>query len=428
VIKHSARQARFVIAGLAGIAIFVLLAILSSTRSVLLRASAHVTSTTTATPQSECECKDLVALVSRRHEVHAAIDAIDKQQAQLESDERQAGKVFPYSDRDYALYFSNWIQMAVEAAHDKTTPQVHGPTNFTSDCSPTTSSGDNPSCFWQGLAINEQVRSKWCQAKLRGGGDIIRQTIGGSWMTRYPIADFAAVAKKGYEAELAHLEETIRNLRSRCKFSKWSGEVTVTYTSQTIIKESSPKPGTPSVPHQNHGTEDTTIKESETVVITLVDGYALAEGGADYSKYKESHSGPEIWCHASTQKNAFVPWSRTATETYKISGAVSHGASVSVGWPGDGSYKVSAHLPTGMASGDSSMDAAETGECAAKPVHNHYPVTNKSVGGFSVTGKGRAQLNDLVLDGRDQPKPPVVANGTETTMTIEWHLRRSQAK
>ena len=401
--------------------------------SPVMRTSAHI-STTIEAPQSSCDCKDLVALLSRRREVSAAIAAIHKQTFQLEADERAAQKVFAYSDASYAKYYGDAIQQAIAAAHDRTTPQVNGPTNFTSDCTPTTSSANNPQCFWQGLAINEQVREKWCEGGKRGGGDIVTQALGGdrlgglagTWMGRYPIANFADVAEKGYLAELAYLKEKISELQNRCKFSRWSGEVIVTYSSQTKFSKSSPAPGAPTVPHQNRGTEDTTIRETEQVVITLVDGYASAEGTADYSIQKQSQSGPEIWCHASTQKNAFVPWSRSATEAYQISGPVYSGAAVNVGWPGDGTYNVSVHLPTGRGSGDSFSQATETGECAAKPVNNHYVVTDKSIGGFSVKGMGRAKQTDLTLDGSDQPKPGVISKDTSTDITVTWHLKRSR--
>src|SRR5690349_19695147 len=70
------------------------------------------------TPQSnDCKCTDLPALVNRRREVTAAINAIDGQMSQLEADERNANKVFGYTDYDYSRYFSEPIEKAVGAAH-----------------------------------------------------------------------------------------------------------------------------------------------------------------------------------------------------------------------------------------------------------------------------------------------------------------------
>lgn len=398
-------------------------------------ASARVISSAGVETDSSCNCADLPALISRRHEVNAAIAALHKQILQLDADERKLGKVIPYTDNDYQLYISNWVQMAIEAAHDRSTPQVHGPTKFTSDCTPSTSSTDNPSCFWQGLVLNEAARQKFCDNQKRGSPDAIGQVLGGdklgglagNWMGRYPIESFADAEFRGYQAELGYLEATIRSLQDRCKFSHWTGEIIVTYSSQTKIS-GPPKSDTPTGPHQNYRTEEVTINETEQAVITLVDGYALAEGTADYSKQDEAHFGPEIWCHASTQKNAYVPWSRTAITFYQISGPVYRGANASVSFPGDGTYTISVRLPDGMGTGTSNVDNSETGECAQKPLKVSNPVANKSVGGFNVKAKGIGKQTDLALDGNDQPKPLVSPRGTDTRITIQWHLRRSQGR
>lgn len=403
--------------------------------SRLLQTSLPVTPLTSVEAQSSCSCADKSALYSRRHEVIAAIAAIDKQIMQLEADERKLGKVIPYSDNDYKLYISNWVQMAIEAAHDKSAPQVHGPTKFTSDCTPSTNASDNPSCFWQGLVLNEAERQKFCEGEKRGGADAIGQVLGGdklgglagTWMGRYPIENFAQAEKRGYQAELAYIDTQIENLSGKCLTGQWTGQVIVTYSSQTKINES-PKPDASQGPHKNYRTEEVTTNETEQAVIALINGYALASGTADYSKQDESHFGPETWCHASTQKNAIVPWSRTAITFYQISGPVYNGARVSVSFNNDGTYTISVRLPEGVGSGTSNVDNSETGECAQKPLRVSSPVANKPVGGFNVKGKGRGKQTDLTLDGSDSPKPLVSPPNTETKITMEWHLARSQAK
>jgi len=402
----------------------VLLLLLSS-ESRLLQTSAHIAPVTNV--EASCNCEDLRDLISRRREVNAALKALARQKLAIEAEERNSGKIIPYSDSSYMLYITNWVQMAIDAAHDKSMHQAHGPTKFTSDCSSTLDASSMTACLWQGVELNEAERQKWCEEKERGGAGPLTQTLRGDWMARYPLESFADVEQQGYERELIYLELGIKRLWDKCKFKAWSGWVIVTYSSQTKINESSPKPGAPTVPHQTHRTEDTTINETEQVKISLIEGYALPDGTADYSIQKTTLTGPERWCHASTQKNAWVSGSRTATEAYQISGPVYSGASVNVGWPGDGTYVINVHLPAGRGSGDSFSSATESGECAAKPVNDHYAVTDKSIGGFSVTGKGRAKQTDMQLDGSDQPTPRT-AKGIETKITIEWHLKRSEGK
>jgi hypothetical protein len=411
----------------------VLLAACASTARV--QYALEIQPLTGSTFQSSCECKDLTALISRRNELRAAIRAIKKQKVELDDAEKKAGKVFTYTDADYSKYFSQEIQVAMFNAHDHNTTEVKGPTKFTVDCQTTTSSGDNPSCFWQGLAINEQVRQKWCEDRHRGGGDPVQQVFGGdrlgglmgTWMGRYPLESFADVEQKADEAELAYVEDQIDRLWGKCKFGKWSGEITVSYNSVTKLefglKTTIDNPGTSA--HQNTKTEETTITQTEFAVITLVDGYALADGMVSYTKNRNAQLGPGTWCHASTQKNAWVTWSRTEEENYSISGPVNNGASANVGFPTNGTYTVSVRLPTGWAFGNGGHDYSETGECAAKPDQKSYPVKD-FIGGFSMKGTGKGKSTDLSLDGTDKPKPPVVPTQTETTITMSWHLKRSQ--
>jgi len=399
--------------------------VLLATASDTLRTSANLASAIDILPEESCKCADLPALISRRREVVAAINAIDAHLAQLATEEKQSGKIITYTEIDYANYFYGPIQIAMHLAHDKSTAEVHGPTRFTSDCSPTTNASENPSCFWQGLVLNEAERNKWCESPLRGGATGARKVLGGDWMAKYPLANFAEVDRKGYQAEKAYLDETIRNLFGRCKFSQWSGEILVTYTSETEFKKSGAA-GAAQGPHQNQRTEEFRADETEHVVITLVDGNPLADGTASYSKHEEIQEGPEIWCHASTLGNkALVPWSKTAITDYQISGPVYGGASVILSFRTDGTYAISVRLPAGAGTGTSTTDNTETGECAAKPSHNSSAVTN-AVGGFHVRGIGNGKDTALALDGTDKPKPDVSPKDRQTEITMEWHLKRSR--
>ena len=406
------------------LAVSMTLVLLAASSSV--RTSANLVSPAEIAAEDSCKCADLPALISRRREVVAAINAIDARLMQVANEEKQSGKVIAYTEIDYANYFYGPMQIAMHLAHDKNTAEVHGPTKFTSDCSPTTNSADNPSCFWQGLVLNEAERSKWCESPLRGGAANERRVLGGDWLAKYPIANFAEVDRKGYQAEKAYLDQTIRNLFNRCKFSQWSGEIVVSYTSETTFKKGGPALGAAPGPHQNQRTEEFRANEAEQVVITLVDGNPSADGTASYSKHEEIQDGPETWCHASTLGNkAFVPWSKTAITDYQVSGPVYGGAVASVSFRSDGTYTISVRLPAGAGSGTSSTDNTETGECAAKPTHNSSPVTY-AVGGFHVRGTGNGKDTALELNGADKPKPDVSPKGTETEITMEWHLKRSK--
>jgi hypothetical protein len=408
------------------LAVGILLLFLSSA-SVVLRTSAHLASHPSVMPEESCKCADLPALISRRREVNAAIAAIDKQMERLAADEQKLGKAIGYSDRDYSLYFSNWVQLAIDNAHDKSSAKVNGPTKFTIDCTPTTSSSDNPSCFWQGLAMNEAVRQKFCESRTRS--QTVLGSSPGDWRSPYPLGNFAAVEKSGYEAERTYLKQQIQRLLATCKFSKWSGEVTVHFGIENKWTKSLPPPGTPSIPHQEHGSESFQSKEFEDVTITLVDGRAMADGTADYYKHDQTQKGDEIWCHASTRPDkAFVPWSRTEISEYNISGPAYSGSDVHVSFANDGTYTITAQLPSGEGIGTSSVDNTETGECAMKPLKNSLAAHNR-VGGFTAKGKGQGKDTDLVLDGTYAPPAETSTLGTiirTTAVSIRWHLTRTR--
>jgi len=403
------------------IAIAILLTMLSPTSRRVTTASTFSVTEVEA-QSSDCKCADLPALINRRREVTTAINAIDKQIAQLEADERNANKVFGYADHDYSKYFSDPIEQAVSATHDRNSQQVMEPGNFTADCVPSVVSKDISSCLAQGVAMNLASRKRFCD--IRTGAHFPSPS---DWMPRIPLENFADAARKGYLAERSYLTEQIERLMATCKFGKWSGEVTVTYTKETETKPE-PKPEGAAGPHQNRRTEELTTTESENVVITLVDGIAVAEGTADYSKHYQSSVGPELWCHASTRPaNAWVSFSHTEIESSQASGPVFRGANVSVSFNQDGTYTVSAGLPSGMGSGTSSKDISETGECA-----HQFPRTSNSfsytVGGFHAKGKGTGKQSDLTLDGSDNPKPDVQPPNTTITITMAWHLKRASAR
>jgi len=343
--------------------------------------------------------------------------------SQLEADERNANKVFGYTDYDYSRYFSEPIEKAVGAAHDRNSQQVAEPGNFTADCVPSVVSKDISSCLAQGVAANEARRKQSCEL------EISKQTVApglpppSDWRPRLPLESLATVARVSYVAERLYLKEQIERLLSTCKFGRWSGEVTVSYIKETKFNQGSKtQPG----PHQNWRTEETTINESEHVVITLVDGNPVADGTADYSKNQEMQEGPETWCHASTRPDkAWLPFSHTEIIRFQVSGPTFRGANVSVSFNQDGTYSIYAGLPSGVGTGTSSTDVSETGECAheAKRTSNFATL---SVGGFHAKGKGTGKESDLTLDGNDNPKPDVQPPNTTTTITMQWHLKRSR--
>ena len=414
-------SSRLVVAGFA--TLFVLAALLSWPRLSVLQKLMKVRAMNVDPQSNECKCADLPALINRRREVTAAINAIDKGLSQLEADEKAANKIFAYTDFDYSKYFSDPIEQSISATHDRSSQQMAEPGNFTVDCVPSVVAPDISTCLARGIAINEGSRKKFCESKIR------TQTALGiltpsDWRPRYPLENMAVAARQGYLAERSYLNEQIDGLLSTCKFRSWSGEVTVTYTSETKFNQG-PKPDAQPGPHQNRRTEETTINESEQTVITLVDGIAVGEGTADYSKRQEDHEEPEIWCHASTRPDkAWVSWSRTAINSYQVSGSVFRGPNVSVSFNQDGTYTISAGLPSGMGSGTSSTDISETGECAAKAIRSSN-TTSMRVGGFHAKGKGPGKQSDLILDGNDNPKPDVQPRNTTTTITMHWHLKRS---
>lgn len=371
-------------------------------------------------PQSDdCKCADLPALINRRREVTAAINAIDKGLSQLEADEKAAKKVLGYTDQDYSKYFSDPIEQAVSATHDRNSQQVMEPGNFTADCRPSVISKDISSCLSKGT-VNINMQSRWDFCREKRGVFIYSD-----WRPQYPLETLAEVARKAYLAERSYLNEQIERLQSTCKFGRWSGEVTVSYIKETKFNQGSKaQPG----PHQNWRTEETTINESEQVVITLVDGNPVAEGTADYSKTEESQVGPEIWCHASTKPDkAWVPFSHTEISKYQVSGSTFRGASVSVSFNQDGTYTIYAGLPSGVGSGTSSKDVSETGECAKESNKTSNPTT-MSVGGYHAKGKGVGKQSDSTLDGSDNPKPDVQSANSIITITMTWHLKRSLPK
>jgi len=136
---------------------------------------------TTAAAADSCNCDDLPDLINRRNEVHAAISAIRQQQAKLDADGKELGHVVPYSDDSYKLYLSNWINLAMDAAAagaGKDVHRAHGPDGFTQSCSPTAEATKDTACLWQGLAINEQARADFCNNRVRGNPDLMRQILG----------------------------------------------------------------------------------------------------------------------------------------------------------------------------------------------------------------------------------------------------------
>src|ERR1043165_6632115 len=116
------------------------------------RSSATVTETRPE-PQTTCECKNLPAQINRRREVTAAINAIDRQLAQLEGDEKTTNKIFGYTDSDYSKYFSDPVEHDVSATHDRNSQQVQEPGNFTIDCTPSVV-GQLSDCLRRGLSQN----------------------------------------------------------------------------------------------------------------------------------------------------------------------------------------------------------------------------------------------------------------------------------
>lgn len=417
-IQNSLRLSR--ITRMAMIVIVILLGIFGLRTQSSTRAGTSSVITGEEQP-ADCKCADLPALINRRREVTAAINAIDKGLSQLEADEKAANKIIPYTDSDYSKYFSDPIEQAVSATHDRNSQQMAEPGNFTIDCVPSVVAQDISSCLARGVGINEASRKRFCESKIR------TQTALGilspsDWRPRYPVENMADAARQGYLAEQSYLKGQIERLQATCKFGKWSGEVTVSYIKETKFNQGSKtQPG----PHQNWRTEETTINESEQVVITLVDGIAVAEGTADYSKQEESQVGPEIWCHASTRPDkAWVPFSHTEISLYQVSGSTFRGANVSVSFNQDGTYTISAGLPSGAGSGTSSKDVSETGECATG-----YPRTSNSttmtVGGFHAKGKGKGKSTDLTLNGNDNPKPDVQPANSMITITMSWHLKRT---
>lgn len=406
------------------LAVSILVVFLSSA-SIVLRTSAHLASHLSVTPEESCKCADLSALINRRREVTAAISAINGQISKLDADEKNANKVFGYTDYDYTRYFSDPIEQAVSATHDRNSQQVAEPGNFTADCIPSVVSMDISSCLAQGLAANEAVRKSRCEYGRK------TQTVApglpppSDWRARYPLETLAVEARKGYLEEREYLNQEIQRLLSTCKSGRWSGQVIVTYIKETKVKPE-PKPDGPPGPHQNRRTEETTTTESENVLITLVDGIAVAEGTADYSKHHQSSVGPELWCHASTRPtNAWVSFSHTEIESFQASGSVFRGPSVSVSFNQDGTYTISAGLPSGLGSGTSSKDISETGECA-----HGFPRTSDSVtytvGGFHAKGKGTGKQTDLSVSGNDNPKPDVQPPNSTITITMQWRLTRTR--
>ena len=402
------------------LAVSIILVLLTAASS--LTTNANLVSDPEVSPEEFCKCGDLPALINRRREVAAAVNAIDAQISKLDADEKSANKVFGYTDADYTRYFSEPIEQAVSATHDRNSQQVMELGNFTIDCLPSVA-GQLSDCLREALTRNYRSRKEFCKSKI--SSQTLAGTAPNDWRSRYPLETMADEARKGYLAERAYLTEQIDRLMSTCKFGKWSGEVTVSYIKETEIKPE-PKPDGPPGPHQNRRTEETTINESENVVLTLVDGIAVAEGTADYSKHYQLQVGPELWCRASTRPDrAWVPFSHTEIDTYQVSGSVFRGANVSIGLNQDGTYTISAGLPSGIGSGTSSKDISETGECAEK-----FPKQSNSatytVGGYHAKGKGTAKQNALVLDGNDNPKPDVQPANTTTTITMQWHLERSR--
>lgn len=411
--KRCLRFSRLVMAGSAMLFVLGVLLLLPALHNFMNTRASN------AEPQSDdCKCADLPALINRRREVTAAISAINGQISKLDADEKNANKVFGYTDHDYTRYFSDPIEQAVSATHDRNSQQVAEPGNFNADCRTSVIAAIG-TCLDEGVADNREIRNRFCNVRIG--------PYAGDWRSQLPLETLADVARKGYLAERSYLDKQIERLLSTCKFGRWSGQVIVTYTKETTSKPE-PKPvGTPG-PHQNSRTEVLNTTESENVVITLVDGIAVAEGTADYSKHFQVSEGPELWCRASTRaEKAWVPFSHTENETYQVSGSVFRGANVSVSFNQDGTYTISVAMPSGTGSGTSSKDTSETGECG-----HAFPKTSNSVtytvGGFHAKGKGPGKSSDLTLDGSDNPKPDVEPPNTMTGITMTWHLKRSPPK
>jgi hypothetical protein len=374
-----------------------------------------------------CNCNDMPDLVGRLHEVHAAIAALKKQSDQIAAEQQQLRKAIPYTPRDFDLYIANWVNLAMDSAAAKDVHRAHGPTHFTQDCAQTIDLSANTACLWEGVLANELVWQQFCQNALRGGADLVKSVLGGNWMERYPLTSFVDVEIRGYRAEEAYLRAAIDRLLTTCKFSKWSGTVTVAWKETFVVNISLPRPGeNPAT--APHGSDVTTSTSEVNSTITVIDGVPYGEADIESTSDQEVNVSGKTSCHGGGLTPKPSDFSRTVSSKRHVSGPVSQHGAFSVTTIGsNGSYSVSVTTPEGYGRGGRSYSSSETGECAGKPANDAGPIEHAWLNGVTVTGTAGTIPGAKELNGGFHRPAQTVQTGDvsrTTSYEIHWDLRR----
>jgi hypothetical protein len=371
-----------------------------------------------------CNCAEIPDLISRGHEVQAAISALKNQINDLESGER-AGRHVPYTSATYDGFIRSAIKDAMDRAYEKDAHRAKDDLTFTLDCSSTIKTSEGTGCLWQSLEINEAARQRACESSRSAIG----QLVGSDWRTHYSLVAFARQEIQAYREELDFINQQLTVLYAKCNFSKWTGTIAVSWKRSIETSDSFPHAGAP--PTAPSGTDTSSDETTEDATITVVDGRAYGSNEISNFKRTDKNRSGNDNCHGGGLTAKVTPFSWSEHSSSEVNGHFFHGATFQVSFSG-GDYKIYATLPTGSGNGTSIYHSEYNGECqSTKPVDKSAPIYNAPLGAPTTTvGKGRGLPTDLELDGTDSPDANVIAlKGLKQTIsvTVTWHLSRRQA-
>jgi hypothetical protein len=380
----------------------------------------------TQTPNA-CNCEEIPDLISRHHEVDAAIAVLLNQISELEAGER-VGRLVTFTQTRYDQFIRLNIKEAMDKAYEQQAHRANDTLGFKQDCSSTIDSGGATGCLWQSLQINEATRQRICEENRNTLKNTVRDIVGIDWREKYNLLAFANAELSAYQAERDFIDQQLRALYGACKFSNWTGTIKVTFKRTVETSKTFPQPGQP--PTAPSGNDKGFDESTETATIIVVDGRAFGSNDIHLFKRDDQNRSGNESCHGGGLKPKLTPFTSNQHTTSEVNGHFYRGTSYQISFNG-GEVKVSVNLPTGNGTGTQIYHSEYSGECGNKePVNKSNPLYNVNFGAPTTSaGRGKGLPTDNRLDGTYAPDPRLLElEGFKQTITetMEWHLRRAR--